>query len=381
METMPADHYYAVWRIDGEVQARSGNAPPDLVRPAMAAESAHAARTRGSVREFYRYTNAGRCFLVGRSIAPEIAGLHRLAWYFVAAGSGVLAIGLIGGWWLASRAIRPIDQISATAERIAAGDLTQRVPAGDGGTELGRLAGVLNSMFSRLEAAFAQQARFTADAAHELRTPVTVILTHSQNGLAAPDLGDEPREGFEACQRAAQRMRHLIESLLELARLDAGQERIKHEPVDLADVARDVIELVSPLAEARGITIHTELARAPTCGDVVRLAQVVTNLVTNAIEHNFERGEVRVATCATDTGSEVIVADNGPGIAQTHLPHVFDRFYRADAARSSAAAHTGLGLAIAKVIVEAHGGTLEAASANGGGAIFTMRLSARSSTG
>jgi len=230
LETLlPANHYFIVWRPDGREQIRSANAPPDLVPPASVAESAHAARTRGTAREFYRFTGAGRCFLVGRSIAAELADLHRLAWYLAAAGGAVLAVGLIGGGWLAARAIQPISQISATAEKIAAGDLGQRIPSADADNELGRLAGVLNSTFSRLEAAFTQQARFTADAAHELRTPVTVMLTHAQNGLACEGLAEEPREAFEACQRAAQRMRSLLESLLELARLDAGQEAMRRE--------------------------------------------------------------------------------------------------------------------------------------------------------
>ncbi len=181
------------------------------------------------MREFIRFTKADRCFIVGRDIHLELAELRRLAWYLAATGSGVLTLGLAGGWWLSSRAIRPIESISAIAEKIATGDLSQRIDAGGFAEELRRLAGVLNSAFARLDAAFTQQARFTADAAHELRTPVSVMLMHTQNGLASEHLTGEQREAFEASQRAAQRMRRLIESLLELTRFDAGQETLKRE--------------------------------------------------------------------------------------------------------------------------------------------------------
>ena len=203
---------------------------------------------------------------------------------------------------------------------------------------------------------------------------MTVILTHAQNGLASEGLTEEPREAFEACQRAAQRMRRLLESLLELARIDAGQERMKHQPFDLAEVAREMVELVEPLARARSIAIHTDLSPTPTTGDAVRIAQVITNLLTNAIEHNREGGDVRVSTGAAADAARFTVADNGPGIAAADLPHVFERFYRADAARSGAKSNAGLGLAISKAIVEAHGGTLRVASAEGSGASFTLHL-------
>ena len=148
----------------------------------------------------------------------------------------MLLLGLAGGWWVATRAIRPIEAISATAVKIAGGDLSQRINAADTESELGRLAGVLNSTFARLEAAFAQQARFTSDASHELRTPVSVILSQTQTALSRERTSSEYREALEACQRAARRMRKLTESLLELARLDAGQEPMKRERFDLSRI-------------------------------------------------------------------------------------------------------------------------------------------------
>ena len=166
-------------------------------------------------------------------MAPDLAAMRRLALWLTAAGAAVLLLGLAGGWWVATRAIRPIEAISATAVKIAGGDLSQRINAADTDSELGRLAGVLNSTFARLEAAFAQQARFTSDASHELRTPVSVILSQTQTALSRERTSPEYREALEACQRAARRMKTLTESLLELARLDAGQEPMKRERFDL----------------------------------------------------------------------------------------------------------------------------------------------------
>src|SRR6185503_11200869 len=221
-----------------------------------------------------------------------------LAWWLVVAGGAVLVLGLAGGWWLATRAIRPIDDISATAVKIAGGDLSRRISAAETDDELGRLAGVLNSAFARLEAAFGQQARFTADASHELRTPVSVILTQTQTALGRERNAAEYRETIEACQRAAQRMRQLIESLLELARLDAGQEPIQRERFDLSRTVRECVELVRPLAVDRSVQIHCDLSPVECLGDANRLGQVVTNLLSNAVHFNHERGEIRVSARA-----------------------------------------------------------------------------------
>ncbi|MBI2929128.1 MAG: HAMP domain-containing protein [Verrucomicrobia bacterium] len=366
--------YYGLYSADGVLFKHSTNAPADLSVPARVAATLPQTRERGDFREAYYFTGLGECVVVGRSILADRAALHRFTFWLLAAGGTVLALGLGGGWWLTTRAIRPIDEISATAAKIAAGDLSQRINAADTDNELGRLASVLNSTFSRLDAAFAQQARFTADAAHELRTPVTVMLTHTQNALGSECASEEHREAFEACQRAAQRMRRLIESLLQLARLDAGQEQMRRERFDLSRIAQECVELVRPLAAERDIEIHCDLPAVECVGDAERIGQVITNLVANAIQHNHERGSVRVSARVQNGTAIVAVSDTGPGIATEDLPHVFDRFYRADKSRAGGSGRTGLGLAISKAIVEAHGGTLEVASQPGAGATFTIRL-------
>jgi signal transduction histidine kinase len=396
--------YYVLWQSNRTIFARSPGAPanipfPDFLRPAEtqgapagggsvgpgAPASAgfrgppmpFVARTRGEFRELFRFGPFGDCLLVGRSMAPDLAAMRRLAFWLIAAGATVLLLGLAGGWWLATRAIAPIEDISATAVKIAGGDLSQRINVADTESELGRLAGVLNSTFARLEAAFANQARFTADASHELRTPVSVILSQAQTALSRDRSSAEYRETLEACQRAAKRMRRLIESLLELARLDAGQEPMKREAFDLARVARESIELVRPLASERRIEIQSDLAAVECAGDAERIGQVLTNLLTNAIQYNREAGRVSVVAGTENGAAWLTVADTGEGIPSEALPHIFERFYRADESRSGARGATGLGLAICKAIVDAHSGSLEVSSKPGAGSAFTVKLPLR----
>lgn len=371
--------YYVVWRRDDKELGHSANAPAGLSMPARDGINLRPGeppqqnvRQRGIYREFVIHTPPGEAIVVGRSIALELSELRHAAFGLMGVGAVILLLGVAGGWWLVSRAIRPIDHISAAAAKISAGDLSQRINAAETESELGRLATVLNSTFARLDAAFAQQQQFTADAAHELRTPVSVILTQTQTTLNRDRSAAEYREAVESCQRAAQRMRRLIESLLELARLDAGQQPMKQLPFDLSQTARDSVTLVGPLAEGRHVKISCDVPPLECVGDSDRLSQVVTNLLINAITYNKENGEVRVAGSAKNGSVILTVSDTGIGISAGELPRVFDRFYRVDKSRTSG--NTGLGLAISKAIVEAHGGTIEVSSAPDVGTAFTLRL-------
>jgi signal transduction histidine kinase len=198
------------------------------------------------------------------------------------------------------------------------------------------------------------------------------MLTQAQTALNRERTAPEYRETVEACQRAAQRMRRLIESLLALARLDAGQEQMKRLQFDFSKTISDCAEMVQPMAEERGVKIISELSALEITGDSERLAQVVTNLLTNAIQYNLPDGEVRVKLESQDGMAVLTVSDKGQGIAAEDLPRVFERFYRADKSRSTGG--NGLGLAISKAVVEAHGGTIEVASEENVGTTFAVRL-------
>jgi two-component system, OmpR family, sensor kinase len=324
-------------------------------------------------RTAVRRLPSGETVFVGCSATPEFKEFQFAKFALISVGGIILILGLAGGWWIASRALQPVSEISAAATKISAGDLSQRINVAETESELGQLASVLNSTFARLAAAFAQQQQFASDAAHELRTPVSVILTQTQMALNRDRAAAEYRETVEACQRAAHRMRKLIGALLELARLNAGQEPMKRLRFDLARTVADGIELVKLLAGEGGVQFFSELQPLEIPGDPERLAQVVTNLLTNAVQHNKPGGEVRIRLESQDGMAILTVCDTGEGISAEDLPHVFKRFYRGDKSRTGGGA--GLGLAIAKAIVEAHGGTIEIASKEGAGATtFKVRL-------
>jgi two-component system, OmpR family, sensor kinase len=349
------------------------NAPPES--PPQSGQhilEAQPPQMRGQFRELIRVRPPGQIIFVGRCIAPELRELGNTAWKLTGIGGAILLLGLAGGWWIASRAMRPIQDISATAAKISAGDLSQRINVGDAENELGQLAATLNSTFSRLETSFAQQRQFTADAAHELRTPLAVILSETQATLKRERGADEYRQSVEVCQRITQRMRRLIESLMELARLDAGQEQMKRMQFDLSGTVRECVELVRPLAEQRGVKIQCDLPGLECAGDPERIAQVVANLLTNAVQYNKPDGEIRVTGQRQNGSVSLTVADTGLGISAEDLPRVFERFYRAEKSRSSG--NAGLGLSICKAIVEAHGGTIEISTSIGSGTTFTVRL-------
>jgi signal transduction histidine kinase len=358
----PSHFYYVINSRDGSVLAHTA----DIVQKLSPGDSFD------NYQIIDNLLPSGENIEVGCSIAPEWKELDRIAFRLASIGGVILFFGLAGGWWIVSRSLRPISEISFAAIKISAGDLSQRINVAETKSELGQLAAVLNSTFARLEAAFAQQQQFTSDAAHELRTPVSVMLTQTQTALNREREAADYKQTVEACQRAAQRMRRLIESLLALARLDAGQEVLKRLRFDFSKTISDCAELVNPLAGERGVKISVELEPLEITGDSERLAQVVTNLLTNAVHYNKPGGEVRVKLESHGGMVILTVSDTGHGIAPEDLPRVFERFYRADKSRSTGG--NGLGLAISKAVVEAHGGTIEVSSAKNAGTVFTVLL-------
>lgn len=375
-EIVESGIYFVIWEADGTRLTASTNAPTGVQRPAPMGpgDSGPYSRTRGKYREAFDYNRENRCVLIGRSRANELVSQRGLLLILVVAGGALLALGLGGGWWIVSRALRPIGDISATAAKIADGDLSQRINTTETENELGELANTLNSTFARLDAAFAQQKQFTADASHELRTPLAVIISEAQTTLARERTAAEYRETIEGCLATAQQMRALTESLLQLARFDAGQEEIQHDSLDLARITGDCVEALQPLVRERSLRIDCELNPAPATGDADLLKRVVTNLISNAIQYNRPAGEICVVTRDSRGGAELVVSDTGPGITPEHFPHIFKRFYRADKSRARAQGRAGLGLAICKAIVDAHGGTLEATSVIGSGSTFRLQL-------
>jgi heavy metal sensor kinase len=316
--------------------------------------------------------------LVGRQIGRERNELRRLLAWLSATGLGILALGLLWAWFLSRRILAPIEQMTGAADRISASNLSERIDEPGAKSELGRLAQVLNRMFGRLEASFERQASFTADASHELRTPISVVVAQSELALASPRSHAEYQEALEACYRAAKRMEALVEGLLTLARMDAGQPENHQESVDLRAVVESSVVLLQPLADQKQVELTCDLQTVQVAGDAARLGQVVANLVSNAVTYNREGGRVRLQLVAEGHQAILTVSDTGIGIGETDLPRVFERFYRVDKARTGNRGGVGLGLAICREIVRRHGGTIDVASVIGEGTTVTVRLPLRS---
>ena len=376
--------YYIVWDRNGVVLQRSSFAPAvkfvNLYQSSNSLPVRHV-RSQEWLREVIHVTSNGNHVLVGRSIQGDVASQRGNGWFLAACGWAVLTLGVVGGGWLSGRTLRPIAVMSDMAKSISAENLSQRIDLAETDNELGQLAYVLNQTFDRLQSAFEHQLRFTADASHELRTPLAVILSQSELALSKPRSGDEYRSALETCQRASRRMKSLIDSLLLLARFDAGHPDLQRRSFDLAEVATESVELLRPLADERKIVVTSEMTSLSLVGDRERLGQVVTNLLANAIRYNEEGGHVGIRVERVNGHAVVSVSDNGIGIPADELPHIFERFYRVDKARTRADSGSGLGLAICQSVIEAHGGQISARSEPQHGTTLEVRLPLLPKTG
>jgi signal transduction histidine kinase len=302
----------------------------------------------------------------------------------------------IGGRAIIERLLVPLDRLVDATREIGIGDLSRRVAEPGRPRELDELAHSFNEMLTRLERAVQALERFTADASHEMRTPLTSIRGTIQVALARPRTAPELEETLGEVLEETDWMLHLVDGLLTLARGEEGTALVQREPVDLAPLLADVAEVGAALAAERPVEVVLDVPeRLVVAGSAPQLRQVFLNLVTNAVKFT-ERGEVRIAARvlapvgeAGEVGGdgaggggwvEVEVRDTGVGIEPDELPRVFDRFYRGDAARARPGG-TGLGLAIARLLVEQHGGAIEVRSEVGQGSEFTVRLPARMAVG
>lgn len=323
---------------------------------------------------------AGATLIRAAPLTEVSAATSSLVQTLLLSGVGVLLLGGAATWWTVERSMSPVEQMVETAETIAAGDLSQRVPQLNPDTELGRLGASLNEMLTNIENAVqterdskARLRQFMADASHELRTPLTAIAGYAElrrkGGLDTPEAEEK---AWSRIQSESQRMGSLIEDLLTLTRLGQSQP-LQIERVDIAAVVRDaaadhrVIDETRPVSVTGPESIFVE-------ADGERLHQVIGNLLSNVRVHTPPGTHVEITMRDQRTGVTIEVTDDGVGIPEAALPHVFDRLYRADPSRSRRSGGSGLGLAIVDAIVTAHGGTVSVANIGGGGARFRIDL-------
>ncbi|HLJ59408.1 MAG TPA: ATP-binding protein [bacterium] len=364
-------------RLVNRSPALSGAGLPltSAVRRALAGTSAFAQATVAGVGPVLMYTapitRHGAIIGVAQvaaTLAPITQPLLRLRWLLLVGGAGALLVAAVVGHLLASIALAPIDRITQTARAIAGGVRGRRINLGGPDDEVQRLAQAFDEMLDRIDEILDRERRFTADAAHELRTPLTILKGELDVALRRERTAAVYRDVLASMAQEVDRLVRLVEDLLTLARADAGPVPIHRTPVTLDAVIRWTQERFGESASQKGITLATDgIVPEIVLGDIDRLRQLFANLVDNALTYTPAGGSVRI-TATRDAGTtRVAVIDTGCGIAPEDLPHVFERFYRADRARTRASGGSGLGLAIARWIVDVHGGRIDVDSQRGHG--------------
>ncbi len=312
--------------------------------------------------------------------APMHEAFEALEWFRLMlffAAPVLLVAASIGGYWISKRALDPVDEISRAAQHISIENLTDRLPVPQTGDQLQRLSETLNQMFSRLEGSVRRIKQFTADASHELRAPVALIRTTAEVAVWKRNRpAGEYLEALDDILQESERTSQVVDSMMLLARADSGKETLDWMPADASIIVRDAAEQGEKLARSHGLefTVNVPDAPIPIQGDAGALRRALLILMDNAAKYTPQGGSIEV-TAATRNGLAVIsVADTGMGIADVDLQHIFDRFWRADKARSREHGGAGLGLSIAKWIAEMHGGGMNVESELGKGSVFYLRV-------
>lgn len=325
---------------------------------------------RESIRG-HRYDLLAATSLEG--VESLLQGLRNL---LLTAAPLVLLLGSLGGYWLSRRALAPVDQITNAARTIGIRNLSHRLAAPATGDELQRLSETWNDMLERLESAVKRLTQFTADASHELRTPIALIRTTAELTLRRERSSGTYREALRQITAESERTARLIEDLLTLARADAGLPALPMARLELAPLIRDVCTQGRVLAEARQVELSADMPGQPIYidGNDASLRRLFLVLLDNAVKYTPAGGSVMVSLNSDERGPIIAVRDTGIGIEASVLPHIFERFYRADASRNRDAGGSGLGLSIAKWIAESHRAEIQAESVAGAGSVFRVRF-------
>jgi len=313
---------------------------------------------------------------VAAPLVDFYSALHRFGTLLLVSIPILLLCATAGGYWMSQRALAPVDQITQTARSISVQNLSSRLVVPKTRDELQRLSETLNSMLERLEAAFKKITQFTADASHELRTPVALMRTRAELSLRKPRSAEEYRDALAQVHSELEKTSDLVEKLMLLARADYGAETLQLASANLAEIVREACDQGATLAESKQVDFQMHTPQQPVWikADPHALSRLFLILIDNAVKYTPPGGRVEVVVRDEDGSAFGVVRDTGIGIAEEDLPHVFERFYRADKARSRESGGVGLGLSIGRWIAEAHAGTIEVQSSLGHGSVFQVRL-------
>ena len=325
-----------------------------------------------------------RIFVNGQFYTVEVAtqinqglqALERFRVILLFTAPLLLIAASLGGHWLSTRALAPVDEISQAAQRISIENLTDRLPLPPTHDELHRLSETLNAMFSRLEESVRRIKEFTADASHELRAPISLIRTTAEIAVQRERSAEEYRQALREILEESERTSEVVNSLMLLARADSAKEFLELVPADACAVVREAIDQGKKLARTRSVSFSADVPgeHIPIRADIDALRRALLIFIDNAVKYTPPSGSVRVTLRANDGFAVASVKDTGIGMTEEQLTHIFDRFWRADKARSRDEGGAGLGLSIAKWIVEMHDGSIEVQSEPGRGSVFTVRV-------
>jgi heavy metal sensor kinase len=318
---------------------------------------------------------ADTTLVIGLNCAGLRAELDRIRNGFLLALPAALFLVGLGGWLVAGRALRPMKMIAETAEQVTARGLDRRIPASNEDPEIARVIQVLNRMMDRLEASFRQATRFTADASHELKTPLAIMQGELENALQDAAPGSKEQTTYGQLLEETQRLKGITRSLLLLAQADAGRLKLTREPTDVSAILESILEDAEILAAESRLRFEVELERQVVLdADRALLHMALLNLLTNAVKYNEPRGRIHVGLTMRAEEVRLEMGNTGPGIPAEEQSKIFDRFHRVDAARNRGVDGIGLGLSLAREIVRAHGGELVLKESRPGWTCFAMRL-------
>ncbi len=324
----------------------------------------------------YKSASGARYLIeVAVSHAPITELLRNLLMLLVILTPVILFAAGIGGYLMMTQPLKPVVSLTLKAERIGVAELGERLPVVPTGDELERLSHSLNRMITRLEDALDHNRRFSADVSHELRTPLTILRGELEHVIQLPDLRAEVVDSVGSALEEIERLAKIVESLLAISRLDSGGAGIEHHPFDLAALSRMTADQMQLLASEKQVSLTCKsTGSVQAIGDETRIKQVLVNLLDNAIKYTRTNGHVIVSVEAQENSALLTVTDDGVGIPEDSLPHVFDRFYRAEKARSRGCEGFGLGLSLVEAVCRAHGGQVSIESTEGQGTAVRVRL-------
>jgi heavy metal sensor kinase len=376
---IPRNHYVLVKTNKGEIFYQSGNlADKPLYTGDVSKGKIYFVSVENFAEEKVRIAAINTGTFTAQVAYPEseiFEPLDHIKSIFLVLAPIFVLFTFAGGWILSGGILRPIKEISSTAERISASNLNQRIPVSGVDDELSRLIKTINTMMDRLEAAFDQMKQFSMDIAHELKTPLTIIKGEAELAIEQTLTTDEYKRLVANILEEITRISHIIDDLLTLAKAEAKQITIKQEPVELLGIVEDIYEDALILAVNKNISVqYAEKESATVFGDNLRLQQLFRNLLVNAIKFTPQNGVISLSLKKVNDFVDISIQDSGIGIPKESLEKIFHRFYRVDEARSRSKGGSGLGLAISKWITEAHGGSIKVESAVGEGSIFTVSL-------